>query len=229
MNAPFSWSFTRYKSWSDCPKRYKAEHIDKTIKFEKSPAMLRGDKIHRGVEAYLTGRSPTLPQADAMAAFNPRMAEVLYMPPEFVAVEQQWAFTRRWQSTGWFSKDAMAAWLRVVLDLAILYPDWTADVVDHKTGKKYDDYGEQLELFAVGAFAFEPQLVEVNTHLWFLDIGPQADESATFKRAEMPALRAKWEARAAKMEQEEVFAPKPGNHCRFCKLARSNGGQCRFG
>lgn len=227
MNAPFSWSYTRYKAWHDCPKQYQAKFVTKTIKDEKSPAMLRGQKIHEGVAAYIEGKAPLLPGAGEMAKFNSLMAQLKFMDPAYRLIEQQWAFTSKWEPTGWFSKGPVAAWLRVVLDVAVLYPDWDAEVIDHKTGKRYDSNEEQNELFALAVFKTEPRVQSVTTRLWYLDDG--GETTAAYHKRDEAALTTKWEKAVAPMAAEEVFAPRPGNQCRYCPLARSNGGDCRFG
>src|SRR5262245_51001335 len=131
MSAITAWSYSRLSLWEQCPLAFKLKHIDK-VKEEQSPAMARGDKIHKSAASYITGQSALSPE---LGKFNVLLTELQRMPPDVKVVEQQWGFTKNWRATGWFGSDT---WLRVILDAAVVYPDGTADVIDHKTGKQYE-------------------------------------------------------------------------------------------
>jgi hypothetical protein len=119
--------------------------------------------------------------------------------------------------------------LRNIADVAMLYEDNSAEVVDWKTGKRYGSNDEQMELGAVTMFQrFRGQTVNgVKTTLIYVDAG--GEETAEFKFADLDRLRAKWHERAVKMLEERQFLPRPNDKCKFCNFSRSKGGQCRFG
>lgn len=229
MSAPLrvtAWSYSRFKAWSDCPKAMYAKDLAKTVPFVQSPAMARGDKIHRGVEAYLRKEADALPEATHMAKFEHQMAQLREIPDK--VIELKWGFTRSWKVTGYHARGKDPVWLRVVLDAGVVYPDNTGEVIDHKTGKIYGENDDQVELFALTTMNYWPTLTDVTTRLWFLDAG--VEKIAEFSRAKDHAkLTAKWEDKVRPMLEDTVFAARPNQWCSRCPLARSNGGDCRHG
>jgi len=220
MNAITAWSYSRAALWEECPLKFKLKHIDKMPETQ-SPAMARGDKIHKQMAAYVMGTGPAPAEA---AKFDRLSKELAGMPAEVKCVEQQWGFSKSWRPVGWFGKDT---WLRVILDAGVVYPDGTADVVDFKTGKKYGSNNDQMELFALATFCRFPHVSDVTTRLWYLDSGEE--EVAEFKQDDRGLMIDKWEQRVAPMFADTVFAPRPNDKCRWCSFAKSKGGPCKFG
>jgi hypothetical protein len=222
-----AWSYSRLSTWERCPLFAKAKFIDK-LQEEPSEAMARGDRIHKALGAWLSGdehgnRGGPLPEE---AARFENMLNQLARLSETATLqtEQQWGFTNTWAPTGWFDKNT---WLRSVLDVCVVYPDDTADVVDHKTGKMYDDNREQMELFGLSVLCRYPAVSSVNTRLWYVDSGNEVIDQ--FSRADAEPLKAKWSARAAAMLADREFLPKPNDKCKWCPLRHSAGGLCKFG
>jgi hypothetical protein len=44
----------------------------------------------------------------------------------------------------------------------------------------------------------------------------------------MGKLADDWEDKTRPMLNDTIFAPKPGNACRWCHWKKSNGGPCKF-
>jgi RecB family exonuclease len=199
--------------------------IDRLIPFEQSPQMARGDRIHKELAAWMGGTGTV---SEDCAKFD-RLLKSLYAlrwgadVPD-IQTEQQWGFKENWTPTGWFAKDT---WLRSILDVCVVYPDDTADVVDYKTGKQYDDNCDQMELFGLSVLCRYPAVSHVNTRLWYLDTGNEVIDQ--FTRADAEPLKAKWNARAAQMLGDETWIAKPNDKCKWCPLRRSAGGTCKFG
>lgn len=222
---PDAWSYSAYSVWKKCPHQYEGLKILK-LPDPPSQALLDGRVFHDEVAHYITGQSGTLPQRPIHKRILPIVEELRTV--EDKTVEMQWAHTNTWKPTAWFSRNPLkATWLRVVLDVGIAYPDHTAIVGDWKTGKRYDDNDEQMELFSLSTFAMWPHVQEVETRLWYVDNGHE--EPAVFKKAEEAALRAKWEGRAREMLSDREWKPKPNAMCRFCVRSREAGGDCKFG
>lgn len=222
VEAPITaWSYSRLSLYELCPRKFKYKNVDK-LPEPKSDAMQRGIDIHKECEDYLTARTDALPATPrAMDRFGALFADLRAANPQ---VEQEWAFRADWKATGWFAKDC---WYRATLDVGLLYPDNTFLVIDHKSGKPYGTNEDQMEQFAVAVFARYPQVKEVDTRLWYLDIGDE--QKMEFLRKDFVALRDKWVARANVMFGERTFPAHPGTHCRFCHYRRSNDGPCQFG
>lgn len=222
---PDAWSYSAWADYKLCPYKY---HGKKVLKLpeEQTEALISGNIFHKEVAAYVTLPNAPLPSRPIHARILPVVEQLRGM--EDKTVEQQWAFTRSWQSTGWFSKQpGKATWLRVVLDAGVVYPDKTAHVIDWKTGKRYDSNDEQMEIFALSMFKHSPWVEEVETRLEYVDNG--AEEVAEFKAKDVPLLTAKWEQNAELMLTDRTWTPKPNDKCFFCNRARQNGGDCKFG
>lgn len=219
MSLVNAWSYSRYAAYTQCPLAFKLRYIDK-MEEPPSPAMARGDEVHKEVAAYIMNRLVERPKSAIQ--FGKLVDELKGLSDKFV--EQQWGFTRTWKPTTWFGKET---WLRVILDAGVIYEDNTADVIDHKTGKKYGTNADQMELFGLGLMCKYTHVTQVTTRLWYLDSGDE--EVKTFAAADVPGLKAKWEAAVKPMFADTVFAPRPNEKCRFCHFSKSKGGPCRFG
>lgn len=226
-----AWSYSRLAMWEQCPFAFKCKNIDK-IKEEQSPAMARGDRIHKIAESFVmspaAGDGYVLPaESDLppeLRKFARLMMELQRMPADIKVVEQQWGFSKNWRATGWFGNET---WLRVKIDVGVVYPDCTADMIDHKTGKKYDNHGDQLELNSLALMCRFPQVGHVTARNWYLDSGEEM--VLEFDQSDKSDFMAKWEARVAPYFADRMFAPKPGNYCNRCAYSRSKNGPCKFG
>lgn len=214
-----AWSYSRLTKYEKCPRQFKFSAVDR-IPEVPSPAMERGKLIHKQAEDYLNGKNE-LPPPVAPALLGTYAAMREYTPK---LVENELALSQTWKATGWFADDC---WLRVKFDVVLLYGDDTAEVADHKTGKKYGSSEEQMELYGVSLMSARKSLKEVRVRLLYVDVGEQV--YATVSRKDVPALRKQWEKRASPLLRDEIFAPKPGPHCRWCSYSRTTGGQCEFG
>lgn len=216
-NSIKAWSFSRYNCYQTCPFQFKCKFIDK-LPEEKSPQMERGLRIHKAAENYLNSEGPLPEEAHSFAA------EMQFLLEQQASPEMQMGFTKSWKPTSWFGKDT---WVRVILDAALIYVDNTADVVDFKTGRKYGDNEEQMELFAVATFQRFPLLTDVKTRLWYFDSGDE--DVADYHVNDVPKLRAKWDKKVEPLFSDTTFAPRPNDKCHWCSFGKSKGGPCRHG
>lgn len=218
MTAPLtSWSYSRYAVHELCPLKFKLQFLDKISK-PQTPAMARGDKIHKDIASYLLkGTAP--PEVK----FHGDLIQEIAQFSDKV-VEQQWGFNRNWERTGWFGNDT---WYRQICDVAICYEDMVVENVDWKTGKRYESNDDQMELSALGIMRHFKPAVHVTTRLVYLDTGEQ--EFAEYPRADMEKLLAKWERKVQPMFEDTTYLPRPNDKCRFCDYGRDKGGQCRYG
>jgi putative RecB family exonuclease len=223
MNAiPTTWSFSRWNTWDTCPFQYKCKFIDK-LPDPPSPAMARGDAVHKALAAHLTSPAPLPPEVTD--PFQKQIVAEMKAHDQKL-VEQKWAYDASWGPTGYFGK---TTWLRAIADVALLYDDSSVEVIDWKTGKRYGSNDDQMELFALTTFKHFPGRTRngVKTTLVYLDAG--SEEPAEFKASDVDRLRAKWDDRAKRMLSDRQFLPRPNDKCKFCRFSRSNNGPCRFG
>ena len=227
-SAVTAWSYSRFADHERCPLYFKEKYVTKSIPQDSTPAMERGNEIHKGIAAWLRGDAEGVPR-DAFK--NPRAEQILLelrqMPADQMVVEQQWGFTAYWKPTGWFGNDT---WLRSILDVGLVYPDMTAEALDWKTGKRYGHNADQMELFALSVMCKYPPVTNVTTRLIYLDEqGKNIEEIEEFPVTHKQRLIDKWTAKVVPMFTDKVFAPRPNDKCKFCPLARSKGGKCAFG
>lgn len=228
-NGVTAWSYSRYADYKQCPLMFKLKHIDKR-RTTGSPAMQRGSDIHKEGENYLVapplkGKPPAGPLKGVPATYQHFRDEMLQLRELKPLVEQQWGFTRDWKPTSWFGGDT---WLRIVCDVVVLYEDNTVDLIDFKTGRKYDTNEEQVELFSCAPFIKYPNVEEVQTRLWYLDQAKDNEVLRTYTRADYEGIRKGWEKKIVPMFKDKRFAPTPNEKCRFCDFAKNKGGPCIY-
>ena len=217
-NGVKSWSFSAWKLYDQCPFKFKCLKIDK-LKEPQSPHLKRGNDIHKEMELYLVGKLDEVPESGKEFA---SLLEMLRGLDPFV--EQEWAFTDSWGRTKW--RDWKNCWLRVKTDVCVI-AGRDGLIVDHKTGKKYDENVEQIELFALSGFHIHPQVDNFEMRLWYLDSGEEVVEERS--RDQVPEMKAAWMDRIGPMFNDTIFAPKPNKFCDWCHFRKSNGGPCSHG
>lgn len=237
-----SWSFSRYSTYKLCPLKARLAYIDK-IPEPPNKAMERGANIHTLAERFIKGELEELPPELQKSRVEFRKLRRRFKKlTSGITVEDTWAFTKEWDKTTW--NDWVGCWLRVKLDCAEELKDGkTLVVYDWKTGKfrpdKNEEYIEQLELYALSAFLMYDHIEFVQPKLVYLDEGTVYPEPGsldhlklTFTRDSIEELRTKWEKRVKPMMNDQVFAPRPNNLCRWCHYRKDNaangGGQCQF-
>lgn len=214
-----SWSYSAYSLYDQCPAKYKYLKIDK-LPEPRSEALIRGDLIHKEIEAYLTGVVVEIPES--AKNFADLLPSLKAIDPY---VEQSWGFDSKWKNARW--NDWKNCWLRVKTDVCIVYPDDTGEIIDHKTGKKYGENKEQLDLFALAAMHRHPEVKNWTLRLWYLDSGEEVIDERN--RSTKDKMKAEWLGRIGPMFADTTFAPRPNRFCRWCHFRKSNGGPCSHG
>lgn len=218
-----AWSYSRYKDHVQCPRYAHWKHILKKPQRPPGPAMQRGRDIHKDAEDFVRGAVRRLPPT--LKIFAGQFSE---LRKKKAIAEGKWAVTRKWQVTEYFNM--AAAWLRVVLDAHYCPTRTLARVIDYKTGRMYDDYGDQLELYAATGFAHYPNADECETQIWYLDqpLGKDNPRTKTFRRSQMAGIQRKWNAKVIPILTDRKFVPRPGNYCGRCDFSKRNGGECQY-
>jgi len=217
-----AWSYSRYADYAQCPFKFKCKHIDR-LPDPGSAAMQRGNTIHKLAEDYTLGKIKKCPPE--LKHFAGQFKELQKLSP---IVEQAWGYRSDWTWTGkpnWFGDDV---WFRAKADLMVVYDDATADLIDHKTGKKYQTNKDQVELFALAGFKRYPHLTEINTRLWYLDQPTDNEVVLSYTAKDAALIQKGWSKKVIPMFADRKFAPRPNDKCHWCTFRKANGGPCKF-
>lgn len=220
-NGVTSWSYSRFSDYKQCPLMFKLKHLDK-MKPPTPSYMQRGQDIHLEGEQYL--KAPKKPRKVPVSYkhFESEMQQLRDLKP---VSEQQLGFTKDWTPTGWFGN---LTWLRIVCDVTVLYDDDTAEVIDFKTGRKYDANEEQVELFSTAPFMLNPNLKQVTTRLWYLDQEKDNEVIREYSDKDYLAIKKDWTKKVQPMFNDKRWAPKPNSRCGSCHFRKDNGGPCKY-
>lgn len=214
------WSYSKVKLWEGCPRRAKYKYID-GLKEPGSPQMDRGTAIHSIAENYVTMASNDLQKGElSLTQFKPQLD---MLRKQKAQCEIEWGFDVRWTPTGFFAPNA---WMRMKTDASFQSGKFTRTVIDHKTGKMYDDHEEQLHLYAIGEFVMRPEVQMVIAQDWYLD--QDAVRESVFEREELAIMQQYWEERVAPMFKDTIFPCRPTYACNWCHFRKAKGGPCEF-
>lgn len=154
------WSFSRLKSFEQCPKQFYHMKIAKDYTEGETDAMRYGTEAHLVAEEYIRDGKPV----PAKFAYMKDVLEALNRRRGNKTTEIKMGLTVDLEPCKFRAKDV---WWRGIADLVITDGS-TAWIVDYKTGKsaKYADKG-QLELMALATFKFFPEIKSINAALIF--------------------------------------------------------------
>ena len=154
------WSFSRLKSFEQCPKQFYHMKIAKDYTEGETDAMRYGTEAHLVAEEYIRDGKPV----PSKFAYMKDVLEALNRRRGNKTTEIKMGLTVDLEPCKFRAKDV---WWRGIADLVITDGS-TAWIVDYKTGKsaKYADKG-QLELMALATFKFFPDIKSINAALVF--------------------------------------------------------------
>lgn len=188
------WSFSKIKSFEQCPKKFYHLKIAKDYKEPETEAMLYGTAVHEAAEEYIRDGKPLPPEYDYIKA----PLDSLNMKQGNKLCEYEMGLTADLEPCGFWDDDC---WYRGIADLVILDEEnKTAWVVDYKTGKntRYADKG-QLELMALCVFKHFPDIETVRGGLLFVVCNELIRE--TYGKDQAGKMWEKWLADYNRMEQ----------------------------
>jgi hypothetical protein len=118
-------------------------------------------------------------------------------------------------------------YIMMKMDAQYEYTEGKLRVVDYKSGRRYDNHVNQLELYGAGHFYNSG--AEVEAVAYYLDErpGPGAFSDPLYiTEGNAARIKQEWEDAIGEIEQTETFVPRPGFYCRWCPWAKSKGGPC---
>lgn len=227
-----SWSHSKLGDFEKCKYLAWLKHDQKIPEPERplkpgqtEHANDRGTRIHQHAEDYVTGKVDA--QIPEMREFAQEFDHLRRLYPSgIVSLEGEWAVDRDWMPTDW-----RTGWHRSKVDAIVLPNKHSAIVIDYKSGKRFGNevkHAEQTQLYALNAVLRYPEIEEVTTELWYLDVKELT--SATFTRAQILRFKPNFDRRGHAVTDCTDFPPNPNVYsCKWCQYGPWNGGQCQVG
>ena len=187
------WSFSRIKSFEQCPKKFYHLKVAKDYKEPETEAMLYGTAVHEAAEEYVRDGKPLPPEYDYIKA---PLDAVCSKKGEKLC-ELEMGLTADLEPCGFWDDNC---WYRGIADLVILDKESkTAWVIDYKTSKntRYADKG-QLELMALCIFKHFPEIETVRGGLLFVVCNELIRE--TYGKEQAGTMWEKWLSDYNRME-----------------------------
>jgi len=247
--AGVNWSISKLFMYEQCPMRFRLKYIDRMPEPPPEPnsPLERGNRIHKHLEDFITGKRDTLDKIEAknIGPFVPMIDRLVQLYACGMAtIEEDWVLGRNWELT---TKDARclvhgkefqegceacenALWLWVKLDWSVTDERQSLVITgDWKSGKsqyKAVDHIQQTQLYAaVSAIKYEwadRHVVEI----------PYVDEGwirkAEYTREEALKFIDRFHRRAERIYSDRLFRANPNAvTCKYCPYNKSRGtGAC---
>lgn len=162
MEEKITWSHSALKSYEGCARRYHEVTVLKNYPFQDTDQTRYGKDLHLAAELYVKEGTPIPEQF----AFVKPVLDALLAKPGRKFAELEMALTEELNPVGF---DSPNRWVRGIADLVIVNDDnYTARIVDYKTGNdKYPDR-DQLILMSLMVFAHFPHIKHVKSALLFV-------------------------------------------------------------
>ena len=226
-------SHSRLSDFNSCPLKFKLKYMDKAPNFQmkqedKSIHLVRGDNIHKALEAYLLKRKAgeqnvpesSLAEVESTKPIIENLIDIFGI--DNVHPEAQVSINADWKQVEWFDK---SSYYRAIFDLISLGSN-LALIGDYKTGK-FKDYAPdngmgQLELSsAIGLSLWDVD--QIKTIYFYVDHKKTIQK--TYTKADKNRLVDHFVKEHDKVNAEENFDPKSNQFCGFCEATKK---QCKF-
>lgn len=206
-----AWSHSSLKDFEGCARRYHEVKVLKKYPFQETEHTRYGNQVHESIELYIRDGKPIPPEHKQ---FQPVVDKLLEKPGRKLA-EYEMALTVDLRPTNWKSHDV---WVRGIADLLIVDDDnFTAWVVDWKTGSnKYPDR-DQLVLMSLMVFEHFPHIRKVHSALLF--IVKEDMVRMQMQREQAEQFWWKYRERTARLESayaHDVWNPNRTPLCGWC-------------
>ena len=219
---PYSWSYTKYKNWKNCPKKHWEVDVKKNFKEEEGEALVYGKEVHDAMAERIVKGTPLPHLFREFEMWIPRVQKGLYnadgtpvkdtvlIVEEFLSIKRDFTYCSGRDPKAWFRTKGDL--LKVVGDVGL--------ALDWKTGK-IDEDSVQLALAAQVMFARFPHLKAVRSEFIWLKFG-DAKTSAVYTRENLVPIWTKLWPELEQMERDTInehMPPKPSGLCkRWCPV-----------
>ena len=162
MEEKITWSHSALKDYEGCARRFHEVKVLKKFPFQDTEQTRYGKDLHLAAELYIKEGTP-IPEH---FAFVKPVLDALIAKPGRKFAEYEMALTTDLNPVAFNSPNR---WVRGIADLIIVNDDnYTARIIDYKTGNdKYPDR-DQLVLMSLMVFAHFPHIKHVKSALLFV-------------------------------------------------------------
>lgn len=202
---PLPWSYTALEDFVNCPRSYYEKRVVKSVKEDKTEAIIWGEVVHKHFENRQAEGTPLPSELAEHETFMQRLQD---MPGES-STERKIALNQKGQPCGFFDKDV---WYRGVIDYSKIHND-LAVLIDYKTGKPHSKF-QQLKLFALHTFAERPEVNMIECRFYWTKT--QTCTSEMYFRRQIEDL---WKTFVPNLKQyaqafrEDIWQPRPSGLC----------------
>ena len=208
-----TWSHSALKDFEGCPRRYNEVKNLNKYPFQDTIQTRYGKDLHEAAEHYVKDGTP-LPE---QFSFVKGTLDALLSKPGRKFAEYEMALTEKLDPCAFHSDQR---WVRGIADLIIINDDnFTARVIDYKTGNnKYPDR-DQLVLMSLMVFAHYPHIKRVKSALLFV----VKDSIVTHEMGKEDIEPAWWlyrerVARLAASHSNDIWNPNQTPLCGWCQV-----------
>ena len=199
------------KLYETCPRKFYHEKVARDVTPVFGEAAKKGIELHAEFERAAMGWGPW---PDLLGMYD-RYMEILRGKFSVLRAEKEMALDKDLKPCGfWDSK----VWIRGKADLVLWSRDGNVMIVDWKTGKRRP-WPFQNRFYALCALLGSEKVLRVTTcYEWVVHYERDIE---TWTRDDIPALAREVVGRAAEIDQDERWAPKPSGLCRgYCECVK---------
>jgi len=214
-------SYSGLTMFEKCPRSFQLKYIQKhpEPEFVSSPAMERGSRLHQAAEDYVNQDLVKLPkELSRKQEFFDRIISLGTAEPEL-----EFNLTEDWGCIPFKQKED--GYIRGIIDL-VLPQGELLEIMEYKTGKKYDTHADQRSLYSMAGLLMFPEAKVCRTTTVYFDLGG-ADETTTVERENLETLKWSWSRRVNKTKPVgQDYPMRPGFQCKWCNFSKKKGGPC---
>lgn len=213
---PFSWSFSNYKDYNNCPLKYAHNRFYCTTPWKANEANIWGNRVHAAAENFIKGNGKELNRD--IEAFKPVETYVtqMYRMGHRPTAELEITLTENFATTSWFADDA---WFRIKIDVLILVDKTKAMIYDWKTGKIREDE-DQFKLAAAAYSIINPR-IEIFDGKFIWTAHKQVTGVRPLTKEDIPGVWAEFLPGVERMSRawdNDDFPARPSGLCPWCAV-----------
>lgn len=210
---PFSWSFSNYKDFRNCPLRYAHNRFYCTTPFLETEANIWGNRVHAAAEKYIKTRKVVDKEAiKPVWPYLQKMCQGRFNP----IAEKEITLTENFAQTSWFGDDA---WFRIKIDVLIMVGS-KALIYDWKTGKTIREDTDQFKLAAAALSVVDSSIENFDgKFIWTAHNKPTGVKPLSAK--DIPDVWAEFLPGVERMSRawdRDDFPAKPSWLCPWCAV-----------